>query len=180
MNNEMHMRTLVCIGVLLGFLFFDPPRANAKPPTLHPAAHEELGTILDEFTTHLKGLGTLWHRHFLGRDSYRKRPLITFMLQHRDELELSTVQVENLKRLRASFQREAIRRQADIRVAEMELETLLDAATVDLEQVEAKIRQIEKLRSDRRLARIQTIEKGKAQLTLAQGEKLRILIAKPY
>ena len=45
----------------------------------------------------------------------------------------------------------------------MELTTLLDADAADLQQVEAKLRAIERLRADLRLARIRTIKQGKAQ-----------------
>ena len=58
----------------------------------------------------------------------------------------------------------------------MELAALLRA---DLAQVEAKLREIERLRLDLRLARIRTIEQGKAQLTPEQRAKLRSLLADP-
>ncbi|MCH7911872.1 MAG: periplasmic heavy metal sensor [Deltaproteobacteria bacterium] len=176
MKNKILIMTLVVFGVLLHFLFFLPAQANAEP-ALNPVFHEELGSILDEFYAHLQGLGTRWYRHFSERRPRHKRPLITFMLRHREKLELSSSQVQNLKRLRSDFEREAIRRKADIRVAELELETFLDGDPIDLSKVEAKVRQIEKLRGDHRLARIRTIEDGKAQLTTEQREKLRTLLA---
>lgn len=175
MNEEAHMKTLVFFGVLLLFLSFIPARPNAAP-AFNRVVHEEFGSILDEFATHFHGLGTRW-RYFFGRDLHIQRPLITFMLRHREELKLSAVQVKNLKRLRSDFRREAIRQQADIRVVEIELDTLLESDTVNLDQAETKIRQIEKLRGDYRIAHIRTIEQGKAQLTLEQQERLRSLVA---
>jgi Spy/CpxP family protein refolding chaperone len=98
------------------------------------------------------------------------------MLQLRAELGLSADQVRNLERLRSDFQREAIRREADLRVAEIELATFLDRESVDLGQVEAKVREIERIGADLRLARIRTLEQGKAQLSAEQREKLRNLM----
>ena len=72
-----------------------------------------------------------------------------------------------------------MKRDADLRVAEMDLETLRRADPVDLARVEAKVREIERARADLRVARIRTIEQGKAQLTAEQREKLRMLAAEP-
>jgi Spy/CpxP family protein refolding chaperone len=101
------------------------------------------------------------------------------MLRHRGELELSQEQIRTLERLRNDFQREAIRREADLRIAETDLTNLLDAEAVELGQVEAKVREIERLRADLRLARIRTIEEGKAQLSSEQRKKLQALLAEP-
>lgn len=173
---EMNMRILGLFGILVVLLTFLPVRADAEP-THSPIVHEELGSILDELATHFRGLGTRLHHHFRDWGLRRKRALITFMLRHKEKLELSPGQVENLKRLRSDFERKAIRRRADIRVAEMELQTLLDANSIDLSQVETKIREIERLRADHRLARIRTIEEGKRTLTPEQRAKLRTLAA---
>jgi Spy/CpxP family protein refolding chaperone len=98
------------------------------------------------------------------------------MLRYRNELRLSREQVQTLERLRADFQREATRRDAEIRSAETDLTTLVEADPVDLERVEAKLRAIERLRADLRLARIRTIEEGKAALTQEQRAKFRSLL----
>jgi hypothetical protein len=67
------------------------------------------------------------------------RPLINIMLRHRHDLELSPQQVHDLEELRDKYQREAVRYDADQRSAEMELQRLLKADFVDLEQLEAKL-----------------------------------------
>jgi hypothetical protein len=56
---------------------------------------------------------------------------ITIMLGYHAELNLSPNQVQNLETLRDEFQREAIRYDADIRIAELELQKLLRAESVD-------------------------------------------------
>jgi hypothetical protein len=121
--------------------------------------------------------GGMMHRGRMGR------PLISMMLHHRDELGLSAPQVESLERLRADFMRDAIRRQADQKIARLDLFGLLrpdpadPARAVDMTKVEGKIREIEKMRADLQVARIRTIEAGKAQLTPDQRTKLAALLA---
>ena len=111
------------------------------------------------------------------------RPLITMMLRHRDELGLSAAQVQSLDKLRGDYMREAIRRQADQKIARLDLFTLMrpDPAdpmkAVDMAQVETKVREIAKMRADLVLARIRTIEAGKAQLTPEQRTKFAALLA---
>jgi len=173
------MPTRTFLGLLLACLALATPAGGEEPTAPRPAAHEELGRTLDELSGQFHGLGTRWREHFTHPPSRGERPLITLMLHHRDELGLSPDQVQSLERLRVEFQREAIRREADLRIAEMELTTLLDADAADLQQVEAKLRAIERLRADLRLARIRTIEQGKAQLSPEQRQKLRTLLAEP-
>ena len=61
----------------------------------------------------------------------------------------------------------------------MDLAQLLSADPADMSAVEAKIRDIEKRRADLRLARVRTIESGRALLSADQREKLRTLLAEP-
>jgi Spy/CpxP family protein refolding chaperone len=118
-----------------------------------------------------------WHRGMHGRRGMWRAPL-TMMMRHRDELGLSPAQVQNLEKLRGDYMREAIRHQADRKIARLDLMTLLrpDPADpgkpVDMAKVETKIREIEKMRADARVARVRTIEAGKAQLTPEQRTKL--------
>lgn len=111
----------------------------------------------------------------MGGGPTAERPWISLALQHRDQLGLTADQVTRLESLRAEFQKEAIRRSADLQIAETELEQLLQAEPVDLTKVEATLRQLESLRADLRLSRIKTIEQGKAVLTLEQRQKLASL-----
>ena len=101
-----------------------------------------------------------------------ERPLITRALEQREQLGLSADQVKALEAARAEFAEDAKRRRADIEAAEQELGALLGQPTVDLVQAEAKVRQIASLQADLRLARVKTLEKGKAILTAEQRAKL--------
>jgi Spy/CpxP family protein refolding chaperone len=58
----------------------------------------------------------------------------------------------------------------------MDLNGLLGAEKIDMPKVEAKVREIERLRTDLRLARIRTIQKGKEVLSADQRKKLHELL----
>lgn len=171
------MRAIVIISLMLGLAGLAGGAWGEPAPV--PVMHEEIGRLFDEMGEQFRGLGSHWHRHFRPGGSPEERPLISFMLGHRDELRLTPEQIQALEGLRADFEREAIRREADIRVAELDLQTLLRAEPVDLAKVEGKVREIAQLRADLRLARIKTIEQGKAQLAPEQRATLRSLLAGP-
>ena len=152
----------------------------AEPPAMIPVTHEELSRTLDDLAGQIHGLGERWRAHFSRGEAPGDRPLITLMLAYRQELGLSPAQVQELDRLRADFQREAIKRDADLKVAEMDLAALLKADSADMAKVEAKAREIERLRADLRLGRICAIEQGKALLTAEQRAKLGTLLAEHW
>jgi hypothetical protein len=108
-----------------------------------------------------------------------ERPLISILLRHRHDLGLSREQVHDLEELRDGYQREAIRYDADARIAEMELQSLLKSEPVDLEHVRVKLQDIERLKVELRLARLRAIEQGKALLSLEQRDKLSVLLGEP-
>jgi hypothetical protein len=143
------------------------------------AFHEGFTQAWEEVNRHLNDMGSRLSEHFRRAEVREERPLITLMLRHREKLSLSADQVQGLERLRDSFEREVIRSEADLRIADMDLSSLLSTDPVDLQKVEAKIREIERLKSDLRIARIRAIEKGKALLNAEQRAKLNNLITGP-
>jgi hypothetical protein len=153
------------------------PAVAAEPPAATPVVHEELNRALDDLVGGVGGLGDRRRGHFGRGESAAERPLITLMLNWRQDLGLTPAQVQNLERLRSDFQREATRRDADLHAAETALGTMVQAEPVDLAAVEAKLRDIEKQRADLRLARIKTIEQGKSELTAEQRAKLSTLLS---
>lgn len=151
---------------------------------------EEAGRLVDRVTERLRSFGAELAQHMHGAPgresrpgwerggrSPAERPLITMMLHHRGELGLTPDQVSRLETLRGEFAREAIRREADIRIAELDLETLLAGDPVDLPRVEAKVRELAQLRAELRIARLRTIEQGKAVLTPEQRSRLQAMLA---
>jgi hypothetical protein len=172
------MRTHIAFGIFLVSLAVAAPTAASEPATPIPVAHAEVGRTLDDLVGQLHDLGGRWREHF-APPPRRERPLISLMLRHKDELGLSPDQIQSLERLRADFQREAIRRDADLRIAETDLAAFLEKDPVDIGQVEVKVKEIERLRADLRLARIRAIEQGKSQLSPEQRGKLRPLLTEP-
>lgn len=147
--------------------------AGAGELDVRGATHDEVGRALDDLVGQIIGLGDRWRGHF---SEAGERPVISVMLSHRDELGLSPAQVQALERLRMEYQREAIKKDADLRVAEMDLATLLKADAVDLAKVESKVREVERARGDLRLARIRAIEQARAQLSPDQRAKLSAML----
>jgi Spy/CpxP family protein refolding chaperone len=173
----MHINRLVArVAVVLALA---APAAAGEDRSAMPVTHEELSRAFDELAGQLHGLGERWRGHF-SQGQPGERPLISIMLSHRDELGLSVAQVQELERLRGEFQKQAIKHDAALRVAEMDLTALLTKDTVDMATAEAKVREIERLRADLRLDRIRTIEQGKALLTPEQRGKLAGVLSDPW
>jgi len=106
-----------------------------------------------------------------------ERPLLSLALRHRAELGLSADQAKALEALVERFRKEAEQRGREMGGAERELAELLKPEPADLAQVEGRVRAIEKLRADLRIARIRTIAEGRAALTPEQRAKLDALAA---
>ncbi len=108
-----------------------------------------------------------------GRWSSHEGPLISIMLDHARELGLTLDQERKLRDLRTDFAKESVRRTADIRVAEIELNSLLDQDKWDLVKIETRVKHVATLQGDFRLARIKTLAAGREVLTPEQVEKLK-------
>ena len=156
-----------------------------------PKSAEEAGRLVDQLADRLGSLGAELAQQLpsgrggagpMGRTGRTMgdpadRPLITIMLHHRSELGLNPEQVGRLEALRGEFAREAIRRDADIRIAELDLVALLDQEPADLAKVEAKVREVAQLRAELRIARLRTIEQGKTLLTPEQRTRLQTMLS---
>jgi Spy/CpxP family protein refolding chaperone len=168
------------LGVLALVVAVLAPTAAAAPPGPGPLAQEDVGRVFDELADQLRALGHRWRGYVSEQEPFGERPIISIMLSHRQELGLTTAQVNELERLRTEFQREAIKRDADMRVAEMDIAALLKSDPVDLAKVEAKVREVERARADLRIGRFRAIEQAKAQLTQDQRAKLASVLADPW
>jgi len=161
---------LVMVGVL----------GSAIPPALNQIASADDGgggpdvmrrcRMLPDM---MRGMGMSgpWDHGRRGHE----RPLISMMLHQKEQLGLTADQERSLRELRAKFEKEAITRTSEIDVAELELRELLEQEKVDFIAVEASTKKAALLRADLRLARIKTIEAGKAVLTPEQQRKLERL-----
>jgi len=116
-----------------------------------------------------------WQRGFGHRHGHHRPSFIRMVLMNRQELGLTTQQVDSLRKLGMDSRRAAIRRHGDLQIAKLDLMGLRWSDPVDMGKVEAKVREIEKLKGDGSIARIRTFETAKAQLTAEQREKLKSL-----
>jgi Spy/CpxP family protein refolding chaperone len=91
------------------------------------------------------------------------------------ELGLSADQSAQLKKLRAEGRKQAIRHRADLAIARLELQELMDAPTVDEKAVAAKVKTIADLQAARLQARTDHQLALRRLLTPEQREKMKQL-----
>jgi hypothetical protein len=159
--------TLILIAQPNNLPAANEPNFSSEDRSLTP---ESIGRRLRELLDRLK-------ENFTFEISAEDRAPISLMLRNRERLGLTADQVKNLEQLRSDFAKESIRSEANLRIAELDLTSLLEAQPVDMPRVEAKIRDTERIRADLRIARVRSIEKGKAQLSAEQRRKLQELEA---
>ena len=120
-----------------------------------------------------------WHR----RAKAHRFSLARVALRYQKDLGLSATQVQSLQKMSADARRDAIKRQADLKLARVDLGTLMQPDPADpnrardMAKIEAKVRDIEKLRADGKIAQLRTMEQSRQVLTPEQREKLRSLLA---
>jgi len=96
--------------------------------------------------------------------------------EHLMGLGLDEKQREAIKEIKSRVIKEAIRKSADERIAGIELKDLLDKDPVDIKAVEAKIKQIETLKTEMHLSLIMAIEEVKSRLTPEQRKKFQEIL----
>jgi Spy/CpxP family protein refolding chaperone len=114
-------------------------------------------------------------RPWVHGDRGHRARLVSVMLRWKDQLGLRLEQVGALRELRANFQRRAITRTAEIKLAALDFRGLREQDTLDLPKVEEQVRKIALLRADQHVARIRMIQASKAVLTPEQQETLKQL-----
>src|SRR5499426_2936026 len=170
----MTKRAFWLIPVSLMWLFLARPASAADPVKLF---HEQLGQAWSALGRELEGLFQHWQEHLGSMGTSEEGPPISMIIRNREKLGLSSEQVKNLERLRNALEKESLRKEADIRVARIDLQGLLEAQPVDMTKVEAKVHEIERLRADLRFARIRPGQKANEQLSADQRQKLEELLA---
>ncbi|MGE5300209.1 MAG: Spy/CpxP family protein refolding chaperone [Acidobacteriota bacterium] len=98
------------------------------------------------------------------------------MSQHLMGLNLDEQQKASIGEIRSRMMKETIRRTADMRIAQVELKDLLSQDPVDMKAVEAKVKQLEAMRTEMQLSHIKAMEECKSKLTPEQRKKLREMI----
>ena len=91
-------------------------------------------------------------------------------------LNLDEQQKPLIGEIKSRMMKETIRRTAEMRIIQIELKDLLSQDPVDMTAVEAKVKQLEMLRTEMRLSHIRAIEEIKTKLTPEQRKKFREMI----
>jgi uncharacterized membrane protein len=159
------------IGILACYLGLTGPASAAEQQKSKSAVPDEFTDAWEQFQRTLQDWGGRIRERFGARSAREERPTISQILTYKEFLGLSADQVKKLEQLRDNFQRQSIRNEADVKIVELDIATLLDNPTVEVAKVEAKIREVEKLRVDLRIARVRVIEQAKNVLTPEQRKK---------
>jgi len=164
------MPKIIIVALVAGWLL-SAPVFGAEPEMSRPSIPEELADAWERLQRALQDWGGQIRERFGARDSREERPTISLILKYKDYLSLSGEQVKKLEQLRDNYQRQSIRTEADTRIVDLDIAALLDKPNVDVPKVEQKIREVEKLRADLRIARVRAVEQAKALLTAEQRKK---------
>jgi Spy/CpxP family protein refolding chaperone len=163
----------------------------AEPPNMALAASETVQAAPEMLLANYDGMvsgGNYRGMHAAGRPGGRQRgfghsrghhrpSFVGMVLMNREQLGLTTQQVDSLRKLGMDSRRAAIRRQADLQTAKLDLMSLRWSEPVDMGKVEVKVREMEKLKGDGMIEAFRTADAAKAQLTAEQREKLKSLRA---
>ncbi len=95
------------------------------------------------------------------------------MWRHLMDLNLDEKQKAELKEIRSRIMKEMVKKKADERLAGIELKDLLDKDPVDMKAVEAKLKQIETIRTEIHLSHLRAREEVKSKLTPEQRKKFK-------
>ncbi len=98
------------------------------------------------------------------------------MSKHLKSLSLDEQQKTLIGEIKSRMMKETIRRTADMRIVQIELKDLLSQDPVDMKAVEAKVKQLEMMRTEMHLSHIKAIEYIRTKLTPEQRKKLREMI----
>ena len=100
-------------------------------------------------------------------------------LQLADQIELTPEQRKTLEELFFETQKYSAQREADLDVADAELRRLLTREQIDLAAVRAKVKEIEGVRTDAGVQRIEAVLKAINTLTHEQHLKVMVLAREP-
>jgi Spy/CpxP family protein refolding chaperone len=100
------------------------------------------------------------------------------MMDRLMDLNLDEQQRTSINEIKSKMMKDTIRRSADIRIAQIELKDLLSQDPVDMKAVEAKVKQLETMRTEMRLSHIKAREDIKSKLTPEQRKEFREMLEK--
>jgi Spy/CpxP family protein refolding chaperone len=95
------------------------------------------------------------------------------MMKHLRGLNLDEQQKASIGEIRSRMMKETIRRTADMHIVQIELKDLLRQEPVDMKAVEAKLRQLEMMKTEMHLSHLRAMEDIKTRLTPEQRTKFK-------
>jgi Spy/CpxP family protein refolding chaperone len=168
-NEQEVVMKKVVVGVLMGLLLMGFASGSSYA--------EKSSGVKNEKCRHEEGVSRLGHMRHREMGMMRAERRIWKALA---DLGLDEKQKEAIKDIRTIAKKDAIRKMADIRIARIELREILDKDPVDMGAVEAKLKQLESLKTDMQMSRIKTLEEIKAKLTPEQRQKFKINLRKQF
>lgn len=102
---------------------------------------------------------------------------IARIMKQRHALGLTSAQATELATILEDLERDAVQRAAAIRVIEQELEGLEQAFPVDLPRLETRLKEVEALWTERKLARLRALDRARALLIAEQRQKADAVVA---
>jgi len=96
-----------------------------------------------------------------------------FFLCCKEEMDLTDEQVLSLKKIKMNFAKGDIQRDADLKIAHLELKELLGADKVDIDKAGKKIKSIASMKAEKKIAHLKSFEKAKQVLTEEQLSKVK-------
>ncbi len=111
-----------------------------------------------------------------GREyGHGQRGIVSFFIEHKDDLGLSADQVSRLKAVREGFRKTAGRIDADLETAFEQFHDLVQEDEIKLAEVETASKKIESLENERRIEFAKAIAEGKKALSKDQLRKAKDL-----
>ena len=159
MQNAMLTRILVVVLFVAGSLIPIGP-AQADENHGYGKGKSPHGGMMEEH--HMSGNGEMMGHH-----------RSVSPLAMKEELGLSNEQAKTLEPLESDYRKASIKNRADLKVAMIDLSTLLDQKTPDKNAISKKVDEIGAIQKSMMLYRVDTMLKLKEILTPAQYEKYR-------
>jgi Spy/CpxP family protein refolding chaperone len=112
----------------------------------------------------------------LGKEMMGRPDAMPFALRRLASLDINEKQKDAIKEIESKVIKDSIRKGAEIKIAELEVVDALYKDLTDLTAVEVKLKKIEALRTELRVAHIKAIEEIKSKLTPDQKRNLREIL----
>lgn len=114
----------------------------------------------------MKGAGhNPWYRHG-----------VTLMLRNAEKLKLSKEQARQLEDIRANYTKDILRQEAELKIAEVDLDRLLKADDIDLSRTRDGLKKAEGIETEIRYLRLAAFSEARKALTDEQRQSLKKLM----